>query len=871
MLPSPEARGVIPPWWAGPVAFVLMGVSGAAALGHETIWTRRMTDLLGSGSDAASKVFAGFFLGLALGAAFVANRSKRAASPWKSAAIAEFAVAALAVPMFFLANTADALWSAVGPENLTGSVGGFVKTAASLLFIVPPAFAMGAILPFVLEGVSRNRARPVRSSDVMIYAVNTLGGFVGILIVSLITLPELGMSGASFVAIGMNIVTAAGLYALHRVSKCDEYAQADCIGDAEIESPDPSADETSDVIRPRTIAFASGLGVMAAEIVALQLVMLAVPLSFYAPAAILAAFVLMLGVAAFVTPAYRRVMKSTQTGLYYAFAATGVAMSVVPAVYLYLVSVIGDISGSATILGFFERVLILVIVSVGPAILAAGIAFPLILDRIGGCGMRKPVPIGQVLAINGLGGLIGAEIASRMLLPNFGIHGSMVAIGMFYAIIAASLAPAAKSDIEAPGRAAFLAMIPAVAVIILGFSRTIWLPHVHPALASSVIDQEFGREGTVAVLDTPRTGRWILISNQYRLGSTAARWDQERQAHIPLTLHPKPADVAFLGLATGITPGAALEHPGVESVTAIELSSMIERASRRHFGDFDNGFAHDPRTRTVIEDARIYIAASKGRFDVVVGDLFLPWGSGEGRLFSAELFRSVRRSLKPGGLYCQWLPMYQLMPDHFESILATFLQAFPKTHLVFNGFRTEQPMLGLIGYQDGDIDWKSVATRCAENRSAPEVRDPTVLDARLLAMSYLGTRIQGGDSAVINTLGNSKIEFEAARERLTGNPGAKYIFGSRWVQWLSNQYALCDRPSADIHEPGCPPVPLRERVTFGLRLVSTELGRMTDAASGRPVDSLKYRNADDYVPPKCIRLDHADWTRWPASSPARVY
>jgi len=845
--------------WITSATVALAAVSGAAALGHETIWSRRMTDLLGSGTDAASKVFAGFFLGLALGAAFVANRAKRADSPWRAAAIAEIAVAVLSIPMFFLADATDTLWSAVGPDRLIGWPGSVVKSAATLLAVVPPAFAMGVILPLMIEGANRKRGRSLRSIDVTIYAANTIGGFAGLLLVALLTLPGLGMTGSSLVAIALNLATAAGLFALHLVSKQADTAAAD---------PAEPGDSPA-AIRPRTIAFASGLGVMAAEIVALQLVMLAVPLSFYAPAAILGAFVLVLGLAALLTPAYVRLAGSPRSGMYVAFAAAGVAMSLTPVIFLFLMSVIGDIGGAASIFGFFQRVLAVVIVSAGPAILAAGVVFPLILDGLGRrVAGRTPVPVGQVLAFNGFGGLIGAEVASRVLLPSFGIHGSMVVIGLFYAVLAACLASKSGPEGEEPYRTTFLAVAPALAVLVVGFGRTIWLPHVHPALASSVIDQEIGREGTVTVLDTPRTGRWILISNQYRLGSTAARWDQQRQAHLPLTLHPAPADVAFLGLATGITPGAALEHPAVKSVTAIELSAMVERASRKHFADFDNDFANDPRAKTVIEDARIYMAAAPERFDVVVGDLFLPWGSGEGRLFAVEHFRAVRRSLKPGGIYCQWLPMYQLMPGHFESILATFLQAFPKVHLFVNGFRPDQPMLALVGYQAGEPDWAAVAQRCGENRAAPKVQDPTVLDARMLAMCYVGSRTRAAATAAINTLGNSKLEFEAARERLTGAPETKYLAGQRWATWLANQAAACEPVKGEIREPECPPVLLRERMRVGLELASAESRRMADAIAGRPIDPGK---ADDFVPARCIPLRHADWSRWPAIEPARSY
>jgi spermidine synthase len=62
----------------------------------------------------------------------------------------------------------------------------------------------------------------------------------------------------------------------------------------------------------------------------------------------------------------------------------------------------------------------------------------------------------------------------------------------------------------------------------------------------------------------------------------------------------------------------------------------------------------------VVEDGRTYIASTSDRFDVISGDLFLPWAPGESRLYSIEHFQAVRRALKSDGIFCQWLAMNQL-------------------------------------------------------------------------------------------------------------------------------------------------------------------------------------------------------------------
>ena len=62
----------------------------------------------------------------------------------------------------------------------------------------------------------------------------------------------------------------------------------------------------------------------------------------------------------------------------------------------------------------------------------------------------------------------------------------------------------------------------------------------------------------------------------------------------------------------------------------------------------------------MLDDARNFLRATSERFDVIVADLFVPWQAGTGALYAREHFEAARAHLAPGGLFCQWLPLYQL-------------------------------------------------------------------------------------------------------------------------------------------------------------------------------------------------------------------
>jgi len=763
-------------------ALALACLSGAAALWHELLWTRRMIDLLGASGESSARVFGCFFLGLALGAALSIPIARRTSRPWRAVAICEIGIALMALPFLTLEHWTAWIWPALGPERLTGATGGLVKAGLSAALVAPPALLMGMVLPLMARAVLGAGGGLARAG-VWLYGLNTLGGVIGLVVAALVALPVLGVSGGLLGAMAVNAVGAAGALALDLRRDRPEYFEA---------GPRPSSDSARGTA-PRelplilAVGFFSGAAVLAVEVVGLQMVTLGATLSFYAPSVILAAVILALGCSALATPALVRRVGSAARALPPVLAGAAIATAAGPGLFMVLSRHVIHMDTEAHLALWLAKTFLLVVLSLGPGFLVAGLVFPLTTAWLGSEGAD---PTGRrwgwLLAANGVGGVIGAEIGHRLLLPGLGVYAGIGLVGVGYGLVGAALGALRHAGSRgasrvggslAPAAASLLAL-----VLVLGpLSR---LPHVNPHAGFVVHEELRGREGVLSVVSHPEIGRAMLVSNQYLLGSSGAGVDQERLAHLPLLLHPDPRRVAFLGLATGSMPGAALLHDEVESVVAVELSSLVADASARWFSQENRRVAENPRARIVIEDARTYVASAPGRFDVIVGDLFLPWGPGEARLYSEEHFRAVREALVPGGVYCQWLAMYQLMPEHFEMIAASLLRAFPVLHLARHSFETEQPALALCALRDAELDWQTVEERARQARDSG-VRDPLVRHAEGLGLLYLGTLRRGElDGVEINTLGNAALELRAGRERLTGQPGRKYFFGSRWVEFV---------------------------------------------------------------------------------------
>ena len=168
------------------------------------------------------------------------------------------------------------------------------------------------------------------------------------------------------------------------------------------------------------------------------------------------------------------------------------------------------------------------------------------------------------------------------------------------------------------------------------------------------------RGGLVAVVE--RDGdRLLQVDNHYALGGSADAVHQERQGHLPLLLHPAPRRVALDRLRDRHQRrrGARARERRARS-TLVELVPGVARAARALVRRRNRGVYDDPRARSCSTTARNFLRATRARFDVIVARPLRAVAGGRGALYTREHFEAVRARLAPGGLFCQWLPLYQL-------------------------------------------------------------------------------------------------------------------------------------------------------------------------------------------------------------------
>jgi len=431
-----------------------------------------------------------------------------------------------------------------------------------------------------------------------------------------------------------------------------------------------------------------------------------------------------------------------------------------------------------------------------------GIAFPTLMETAGqDPSIESEYALGKIAAIN-VGGSIAGALVSAFWLPKWlGLWNSMIALGVV--VIATGIIARMRAKPAATYRLSSSA-IGAAALLCVGAASFFNLPRVSldPQAGEKLIHLTEGAHGIIAVVEKPHSRR-LKLNNHYGLGGTASTGDERMQAHIPLLLHPAPHRVAFLGLGTGITAGAALLHP-VDEITIIELVPEVISSARDYFREANQGVVENRRTNILADDARHALRSSEAHYDVIIGDLVVPWREGEGSLFTLEQFQAARKALSPKGIFCQWLPLFQMSEVEVTIVSRTFLEVFPHAQVWRGDFSPTEPAIALIG-SNADIALDAAALRRNLAAMQKDPANPQLQSSENFWMNYIGeispaqlndqeTRLNVDDHPWVEILG----------PLLHTGPNERYAFTGRalqkWEKFIQAQSTskLAVLPKAEV-------------------------------------------------------------------------
>jgi spermidine synthase len=695
-----------------PFLFLLFMISGAAALIYEVVWFQMLQLVLGSSAVSIGVLLGTFMGGMCLGSLGLSRFVSPRRHPLRVYALLELAIGASGILMLGAMPLVEGIYTSVVGHGLPSLLWRGLFAALCLL---PPTTMMGATLPAVARWV---RATPRGVSWLgYLYAANTTGAVFGCLVAGFYLLRVYNVSTATFIAVALNVVGAAGALALAR-SQPRLTARAD--SDA---APSPARPQSAAWIVYLTIGL-SGVSALGAEVIWTRLFALLLGATTYTFSIILAVFLIGIGLGSsatsFLLPRSSNPLRALGVVQLLLIAAIAWAHWNISSALPYWPVNPQLASGPWY---QFQIDLVRSLWAILPAACLWGASFPLALAAVASETDDGGRVLGRLYAANTVGAILGSLAMSLIVITTFGTqNGERILIGLAALAALIALVPLARvASVDGKIR---LQARDALWILVVVEIASLTVRHVAPVppllighgrlSALEVHNKEtflyVGEGMNSSPVITRDPNGIVSYHNAGKVQASSQPQDMRLQrmlGHLTTFVPEHPRSVLVIACGAGVTAGAASIDPRVEKLTIAEIEPLVPEAAAKYFGDYNFNVVRNPKVHVEIDDARHFLNTTKEKFDAITSDPFDPWVKGAANLYTKEFWEMVRAHLNPGGVATVFVQLYLSGLAASKSEIATFFQAFPNALIWGNPVHGVGYDTVLMGRVDGgpiDVD-----------------------------------------------------------------------------------------------------------------------------------------------------------------------
>ena len=726
------------------IVLVLFFLSGATGLVYEVVWQRMLGLVFGNTTFATAPILVSFMCGLALGSFYFGRLVDRYREPLKLYAYLEAGIAVFALLAPFIISGVTAVYAGIYEHvHTTFYLFSLLKFILCFLVLLIPSFLMGGTLP-VISKFFVERFETLSWRVGILYGSNTLGGVIGAFTAGFLLINWLGVSGTTYAAAVVNILIAGAALGLSKF----------LVSDGSVE-PRPRERETvgtGQQVYPKYISTVvlivyalSGVCALAYEVLWTRVLVFFLGNSTYAFTIMLTTFLLGLALGSLIFA--RFLDKRKHLLVFLAFIEVFIGLSAL--LSIWQVTKLDDIlpathstlggSWYATIATNYVGSFLIMLI---PTVLM-GIAFPLAIKIFVSNLARLGHGIGNLYSANTLGAVVGSFAAGFVLIPAIGITKSIMLIAVANLVLGAVVL---FFGLLARHRVKW-GLAGVMVVLLVVMVATVTTPGI--TLQRLPLGQEllYYKEGSATTVAVARYGGGEKLLMVNGVGEVPTDYDSlltfHMLGHLPLLLHEDPQKALIICFGAGIASGAVAEH-SLQEIDAVEISPEVIEANK-YFLEENQAVLDDPRLNLTIEDGRNYLLGTTNRYDVITSDATHPRSGDSWVLYTREFYELARERLNPDGIMTQWLPVHNLAPADYKTILKTFQTVFPDTTL----WLTNRYTLLVGTKKELTIDFSLLAQRLQDDKINEDLEQFGLGDP----IAFLSTFVMGKEAIAEFTLG----------------------------------------------------------------------------------------------------------------------
>ncbi|WP_455376628.1 fused MFS/spermidine synthase, partial [Kaarinaea lacus] len=677
---------------------LLFAVSGFSGLIYESIWSHYLKLFLGHAAYAQTLVLVIFMGGMAIGSWLSGVFTPR----WKGLLIA-YAIVEAVIGVFAVVfhETYDAFlhlaYSTILPSLDSATAVQIFKWLSASLLIFPQSVLLGMTFPLMTAGVIR--CVPALKGRIVstLYFSNSIGASLGVLVSGFLFIDWFGLPGTIKIAGLINILVATLVVLL--VKKYEIQPERLVVDQPQYrEKVTVKIDQR--VAFYLSLAFATGLASFIYEVSWIRMLSLVLGSSTHAFEMMLSAFIFGLAMGSFWLRHRIDKLKDEVKFLAYVQLLMGFFALLTLPLYnsvfdamQWVVSSVEKTDQGYSLFNISSHLLALLVML--PATFCAGLTLPLITHILLGSRYGEK-SIGNVYASNTVGAIAGVVITIHLLLPGLGLKNT-VAVGAAIDI-AIGVLILMRLMRDSRKMSTVKNVSPAVVAVVTLVVLVNWVEFDSYKMASGVYrhgnfyssdnsELLFHKDGKTASIDLIRvkaTNEISIITNGKPDASInidmngAASPDEVTMillAALPLSVNPGGKEAAVIGLGSGLSSHALVSSGMLQRVDSIEIEPAIVEAAKGYQPRVSSVY-NSPISKIYIDDAKSYFSTHKKQYDLIVSEPSNPWVSGVASLFTEEFYSLVSRYLKEGGVFAQWLQLYEMDMPLVASVLKAISNQF---------------------------------------------------------------------------------------------------------------------------------------------------------------------------------------------------
>ncbi len=798
------------------ICYLLFFLSGAAALIYQVAWVRSLTLIFGGSHLAVTVVLSVFMAGLAVGGYVIGRYADSVKKPLKLYSFLELGIALFALIFIALMKVYPPIYIFSVQINDDSQLYIFlIRIFFSVAALIIPTTMMGGTLPLMTRFLSGQPDR-IRGRLSFLYALNTFGAVTGAVLAGFVLLKYYSVSTALYTAMSINVLVGiAALVLQSRVRTLMDYENSvqkqnapeplktsESAGPQQNRKSGIDTDKSLPTVNPSEFMLpmrlvlwgigVSGFCALGYEVLWTRVLSIIFGASVFSFTIVLAAFLSGIAMGSELYGILPKIFRGKNRGVRSSVVWFGIVQIVIGVSSLVASSYIIYLpSGIVQLTDFFSKMdmdifgirawasfSLAFMFMVVPAFFM-GVAFPLAGKAHVEYKRQVGSAVGEVLAYNTIGAILGAAVSGFLLIYFLGIERSLeiitainVCLGV---LVLVSLGNSRTLNLSVLGLGLGLVFF----FIVNRDDLRIWDTNYFAVYQSthpedfdsrekilsrlSQVEILYYGEGVESIVSSLKTadGNQIFMTNG-RVEASLQLSDVQNQfalGHVPMLLNRDPKNILVVGTGSGMTLGATSVYPNIEQITLAEIEPKVIEVAKT-FKEYNHYVLDNPKLKIIFNDGRNFLLTSKQKYDVITADPIHPWFRGAGYLYTSEYFMIASQHLRPGGIICQWLPLYDMTAKNIKSIIKTFTGSFKYTMMWATDVDAQ-----LVGSNSPIIMNKADLEKKIAN---PVINDDLKLVGMGSATDFLNRFIMGtnrmrelGRDGILNTDNNLYLEFSA--------------------------------------------------------------------------------------------------------------